>query len=173
MNYNIPFIIAQILGIIVFITGVISYSKKETKQVYLYNGLTNGLCVIEYVLLGAYTGAISCLIATIRNIIFINYKKKIPLSYLVIYLVVAVLINSLFIKSFIDIIPVFNIVIFSIALWTKNIRHIKVTGIMTCTNGVIFNTYKQAYTSILYEAVCGIAGIHALIEINRSKKKFK
>lgn len=173
MNYSIPFILAQILGIIIFITGVISYSKKETKQVYFYNGITNGLLVIQYVLLGAYTGAISCLMATIRNVILIYYKKRIPISYLVIYLIISVLINVYFVKSFIDIIPIFNIVIFSIALWSKNIRHIKITGIMTCTNGIIFNAYKNAYTSILYEFICGLAGVNALIEINRSKKKFK
>ena len=74
---NSAFIIANILGGFIFILNVLSDAKLTTKKVYIYNGLCNGLSIIQYVLLGAWTGALCCAIAVIRNIILLVLKIKI------------------------------------------------------------------------------------------------
>ncbi|MCR4581851.1 MAG: YgjV family protein [Bacilli bacterium] len=56
---NSAIIIANILGGIIFILNIIGNAKLTTKKVFIYNALCNGLSVIQYLLLGAWTGIIS------------------------------------------------------------------------------------------------------------------
>ena len=95
---NSAFIIANILGGFIFILNVLSNAKLTTKKVYIYNGLCNGLAIIQYVLLGAWTGAICCVIAVLRNIIFALFKKDIPIIYLIVYIVLVIGFNIGFIS---------------------------------------------------------------------------
>ena len=44
---NSAFIIAQVLGGFIFLLNVLAHAKLTTGKVYLYNGLCNGLSVIQ------------------------------------------------------------------------------------------------------------------------------
>ena len=167
---NSAFIIANILGGLIFILNVLSNAKLTTKKVYIYNGLCNGLSIIQYVLLGAWTGALCCVIAVIRNIIFVLFKKDIPVIYLIIYLVIAIGLNIGFINGIVDIIPIINISIYAIALWTKKITNIKIIGIITCITGIIYDFMHGAYITVLNEIVDGIAGFVSLRIITKNNK---
>lgn len=167
---SLVFVIAQILGVIIFIINVYGETKLTTSNVAFYNGLANGLSSIQYFLLGAYSGALCCLIATIRNIVYERYKKKIPLSILLIYIAIVILLNYKLIYSALDIIPIVNIILFAITLWTKDIYNIKVFGILSCIDGSVYNYRKGAYTSILSDIIIGIIGINCLFRLNKKKK---
>ena len=168
---NSAFIIANILGGFIFILNVLSNAKLTTKKVYIYNGLCNGLAIIQYVLLGAWTGAICCVIAVLRNIIFALFKKDIPIIYLIVYIVLVIGFNIGFINSIIDIVPIINITIYAIALWTKKITNIKIVGIITCVTGIFYDFINGAYITVLNEIVDGIAGIISLRIILKNKRR--
>ncbi|MCR5223659.1 MAG: YgjV family protein [Bacilli bacterium] len=165
----ISFIIAQVFGVCIFILNIITFSYKETNKVLLFNGLANALSIIQYILLGAYTGALCCTIAVTRNVIFSKFKDKVPVIYLIIYVVLVIIINASFVKSIIDIIPIINIIIFAIALWTKKIKLIKVVGIFTCVDGVFYDFVKKAYTSIINEVIDGVVGVICLLRIKKDE----
>lgn len=168
---KILFFIAQALGICSFTTTIISSAKNSTDKVLFYNGLGNLLASLQYLLLGGYTGALCCIIAVIRNIVFSKYKDKVPVYILIIYLVLVLIINYPLIHGFIDILPVFNIMIYAIALWTKNIVVIKVAYLSTFTTGIIYDFNKKAYTSMLTQVIDGIVGTTSLIILLKKKKK--
>ena len=171
MNFN--FIIAQVFGVLVFIAGILSYYKNSTKEVLLFNGISNTLCALQYLFLGAYTGALCCIIATTRNVVFSRFKKDIPVSLLAAFIVILILTNCMFVKSVIDIIPIINVFIYSIALWTKDIIHIKRTSLIACIDGVVFNAYKRAYIGVIYEVVFAYAVIISYMALIKEKKKLK
>lgn len=171
MDFNI--IVAQIFGILVLFTGILSYYKTSTKEVLIYNAITNGLSALQYVFLGAYTGAVCLLIAIIRNIVFSLFKKDIPLIYLIIFIVVLILTNFKLVHSVIDIIPIINVFIYTIALWTKDIMSIKKIGLIACIDGVVFNLYKHAYTGVLYEIVFSYTVVKSYRELRKEQKKLK
>ena len=173
MNENIMFICAQLVGTIVFILTLICSSKLTAKEVMKYNALSNFLAIIQYVLLGAYSGAICCLIAGTRDIIFSRYKKKIPLYILLIYIALVVIINYSFINNVFDIIPVINIIVFAIALWSKDILSIKVIGIYTCVSGVIYDFRKRAFVAVIKELIDGFVGLRSLLILRKNKLKAK
>ena len=171
MNFN--FIIAQVFGVLVFIAGIISYYKNDTKQVILFNGISNTLCAIQYIFLGAYTGALCCIIAALRNLVFSRFKKDIPLIYLIIFIVFLVGINIPFVNNVIDIIPIINVFMYSIALWTKDIISIKKISLLACIDGIVYNSYKKAYIGVLYELIFSIAVVKSYRELRKEQKKLK
>ena len=160
---NNLFIIAQVLGVVIFIINTYGLTKLTTSKVSFYNGLANGLSSIQYLLLGAYSGALCCIIATLRNIVFSRYKKKIPLYILLIYIFIVILLNYKLIHNILDIIPIFNIIVFAIMLWTKDIWNIKVFGVLSCVDGIVYNICEGAYSSILSDLIAGIIGIRCLV----------
>jgi hypothetical protein len=163
------FIIAQIFGVVIFVINVLTFSKKETNKVLFFNGVANALSMTQYLLLGAFTGALCCAIAVTRNVIFSRFKSDVPIIYLIIYIILVLVINISFINRAVDIIPMINIIIFAIALWTKNIKLIKVAGIFTCVDGVFYNFVEKAYTSIVNEIVDGVVGIISLKDIKKKE----
>ena len=173
MEFNTFFIIAQILGALVFILNIIGNTKLTTKKVYAYNTICNGLSIAQYSLLGAWSGALCCLIALIRNFVFAKYKKKVPLYVLLIYIAVVILLNYKLIHNALDLIPVINIIIYAIALWTKDIMNIKVIGVFTCIIGIIYDYTNRAYVTVLNEIIDGIVGIRCISILNKKKRRGK
>ena len=165
----ISFIVAQVFGVCIFILNVLTFTKKETNKVLLFNGLANLLSMAQYILLGAYTGALCCAIAVTRNAIFSRFKDKVPIVYLIIYIILVIIINFTFINSIVDIIPIINIIVFATALWTKKIKLIKVAGIFTCVDGVFYDFIKKAYTSIMNEVIDGVVGVISLSRIKKDE----
>lgn len=168
---NTLFIIAQILGVLSFISAIISSAKTSTDKVLFYNGLGNTIASVQYLLLGGYTGALCCIIAAVRNIVFAKFKDKVPLHVLVFYLIVVVLINFPLVHSIIDVLPIFNIMIYAIALWTKKILTIKVGALSTFVTGILYDFSNKAYTSMLTQVIDGVVGTVSLIIVLKEKKK--
>lgn len=171
MKVNTFFIIAQILGALVFILNIVGHAKLTTKKVYLYNSICNALSIAQYSLLGAWSGALCCLIALIRNFVFARFKKRVPLYVLLIYIGIVVLLNFKLVHNILDVIPVINIIIYAIALWTKDIMKIKIIGVFTCIIGIIYDYTSKAYVIVLNEIIDGIVGIRCISILNRDKKR--
>lgn len=170
MNSNdIPFVIAQILGFIIFILNIIGQSKLTARKVIRYNTFTSVLAVLEYGLLGAWSGLACCVVSIARNLAFNHYKNKVPLYILLLYIVAVIAINFPFIHNVVDVFPVFNIIIYAIALWTKNIMAIKIVGLCTAIPGTIYNLTYKAYVAILNEVVLCTVRFIAIYQIKKQK----
>lgn len=171
MPINIIFIIVQIIGALVFVLNIIGNTKLSTKKVYIYNGVCNSLSVIQYCLLGAWSGALCCIIAVVRNIVFSKFKKDVPLFVLLIYIALVILLNYRLVYSPLDIVPIVNIIIYAIALWTKKIMNIKVIGLFTCIDGVVYDFINGAYVTVLNEIIDGIIAIRCIYILIKEKNK--
>ena len=68
-------IIAQIIGIVAMALNIISFLQKEHKTIIIFQFFGSSLFVINYLMLGAYTGAMMNAIALVRAIIFTNKEK--------------------------------------------------------------------------------------------------
>ena len=95
---SIIYVISQIAGFIAFILSLIAYHRKKKSKIFQTMMVANVLDIIHYILLGAYSGCITKVIALVRNeIIIIKEKNKklnnkiVLISLLFIYLVSGVL----------------------------------------------------------------------------------
>jgi len=173
MKINTIFIVVQILGALVFVLNIIGNTKLSTKKVYAYNAICNGLGIVQYALLGAWTGVLCCFIAVARNFIFSKFKKNVPIIILLIYIVLVILLNYKLVQKPLDIVPIVNIIIYAVALWTKDIMKIKIIGVFTCIDGVVYDFTNGAYMTVLNEIIDGIVGIRCIYLLKKEKNKKK
>ena len=77
---NLIFIIAQIIGFIAFLVSLIAYHRDKKEKILGNMILLNGLNLIHYFLLGAYSGCITKVIAICRDTFVILKEKRKSLS---------------------------------------------------------------------------------------------
>lgn len=163
-------IIAQILRIIGSIFGIIADKSDEPKKIYFFNGIYNLACSVQYFLLNAITGAISSFICIFRNIIFYKYKKKVPMSIVLVYFLITILINIPGYTGLISIMPILLTIIYTMALYIENIIFFKFSIIAVCILEIIYDIAYDAYVGI---AICIIDIIVVTISLIRYKEKNK
>jgi hypothetical protein len=174
MDINFFFIAAQVVGVIEFVFNVIGNLKMTTKKILIYNSICSALAILQYCLLGAWAGIACCAAVIIRNIIFSRYKKKIPVSILLLFIAVAIALNIPTIHNVFDALLLANIVAYSIALWTKNVLAIKVVGLATCFTCAAYNYVNGAFAAILSNAVIAIVYIRCIYDLKmKTISKFK
>lgn len=72
MSINI--IIANIIGFVAFIVTLIAYHRVTKKKIFENMIFANVLDVIHYLVLGAYSGCITKVVALIRNFVIVKRK---------------------------------------------------------------------------------------------------
>ena len=165
-------IIAQIFGLLSFIFNFTSTQKAEKNQILLFNGLANMMSSFQYFALGAYSGAISTIIATLRNVVFSRFKDKVPVYILVIYLVIAISLNLGNIINIISIIPILNICTYGIAICQKDVGVLKIIVITNGALGIIYDAYNLAIVGVCSQLLSLIGGIIGYVRYKKIKKVY-
>ena len=171
MSAETLFVLAQIVGVVEFLFNVIGNAKLTPKKILFYNSVCSALAILEYCLLGAWTGIACCVAVILRNVIFSRYKKKIPLYVLLIFIVVAVALNIPTIHNVFDALLMLNIVAYATALWTKNVMAIKVVSLITEIPCIMYNFVNQAYVVILSNLVIGFVLIRSIYQLKKKPQK--
>ena len=68
---EIKFLLIQILGIIAWVFLILSYHRKDTNKIIIFQIVGNILYCIHYLLLGAYGGLFICFFEIILPILYI------------------------------------------------------------------------------------------------------
>ena len=125
---NIIYIVSQIAGFIAFILSLIAYHQKKKKKIFQTMTIANILDIIHYILLGAYSGCITKVIALIRNeIIIIKEKNKKFNSKIILIILFAIYLVSgiLTYKNLYSILPILAAMIYLYFIWNGNELKVK------------------------------------------------
>ncbi len=164
------FILAQIVGVLIIVINAFGAFQKKKENLFFYNAMTNMLCALQYFLLGAYTGIICCVIATLRNVIFSRFKKGVPIYIFIIYAIIMISVNVPFIHRVLDICPIMNVLLFSFMLCQNNMNNIKKSFIFTGIVGIIYDFNNKAYSGMILNLTDLIGGIKGTIDSMKRKK---
>ena len=170
MEISITYIISQIFTILTYGLLAISYYGKSRKNVLIISFLSVAANTIAYILLNAYTGVAMCIVALIRNIIFLIderrngesdkiYKKDIVI--LIILFGISIISSIFTYNGFYSLLVVFGTMIYTYSVWQKKTSVYKILGIPTEFLFVLYNIY------ILYEL--SIINIHKSLLSNSFK----
>ena len=89
------YVIAQIIGFIAFFFSLIAFHKKKKNKILSNMIISNVLNLIHYLLLGAYSGCVTKVLAIIRdNFIILKDKNKKLSSNIYLLLFILFSINS-------------------------------------------------------------------------------
>ena len=144
------FVIAQIIGGIALVILIISFYKDTKTQLLKYQIFSSLLYIVQYIFLGAYTVCLMSLICIIRNYIFKHYdKNKVPMYWLIFIIILMIILSMFTFNGFMSLIPMFESILYSVALWDGNLKVIRLAEIISCLLYIIYNIYVRAYIGLI------------------------
>lgn len=138
-------IISYIFGIIAIISLIISFQINDKNILFKYQILSSFASFFQYLLIGGLMGALMNLVAGIRNCVFRRYDGKIPLFILIIFIVLITFLSMLSYNGNISLLPMLAVLNYSFAMWTLNLRLIRLVDIFAC---VLFLIYDACIFSV-------------------------
>ena len=166
------FIVAQIFGALALAILIISLQKNSKTKLLLYQSISSLLYALQYLFLNAYTGCFMNLICMIRNMIFNQYpKKRPPVYWLIITIVLMIFFSSLSYTGVISFLPMIAVILYSIALWHGILTVIRTTEIISCSLYILYNIKVLAITGLIATIIELVGAILAVYKFDIKKKK--
>ena len=157
----------QLIGILGFCIVVLSFYKKETTTILLYQVTSNFIYAVHYFLLGGLSGAFCCVIGMIRNISLVkaNNKKIILPIFIIIYS----LITLVFYEGIYSLLPMMANVSYLISMTYKNKKILLRGAIVSSICWILYAIFVSSYVSIVTESILLISNAIQLIRIVKKK----
>ena len=165
------FITAQVFRLLSAIFMIIADKSSDTRKIYVFNGISNFLSSVQYYLLGAISGAVSSMAAILRNIIFYKSGNKKPIVALIIYLVFICLLNIPTYDGLISLLPTLMVIIYTIAIYNKDIVKIKYAIIVAMSLEIIYDIHYCAYVGLVVSIIDIIVVLISLIKYKKKVSK--
>lgn len=142
------FYLAQLFGIVALIILIISFQKNNKKSLLKYQIFSSLFFAIQYLCLNAITGCLMNLMTMIRNIVYKKFKRT-PL-FLVLLIIISMITLSVFsYNGIISLLPTLAVILYSIALWQKNLTITRITEVISCSLFIVYNINVLAITGLI------------------------
>jgi len=170
------FIISQIIGVAAVALYFSSFQWKRRSTMVLAVFISNVFYVSQYVLLGAFSGAVLDVLSTVSS--FFAGKKNSPrLSFCAKVLYFASLfcifafgsILALMQRDWVQLLPVIGALLQTGGLWFDNEQTIRKFGLAGAPFWLGYNFISQAYGASLGSALMIVSGITALLRYQKKK----
>lgn len=168
-------IASQIIGLCAVVLYLLSYQLKKRSHIVWVTCTSNALYVLQYILLGAFSGAVMDIMSTVSSFLaarkndspFSRYAKQ--LTWFNIASIVAVgIISAAVQKEWIELLPVAGALFQTGGLWCDNEQTIRKFGLLGAPFWLIYNYISQAYGAALGSV---IAIVSIIVSMMRYRKK--
>lgn len=172
------FIIPQIVGIIAVALFLWSFQLKKRRQIVFVTCVTNCLYVLQYFLLGAFSGAILDVLATVSSFFagkknapgFRRYAKGAAFAILALIVIVGVTLAILQ-KNWIELLPVAGALLQTGGLWFNSEQTIRKFALAGAPFWLIYNLLSQAYGVALGSVLSIVSIVISLVRYRKPKVK--
>ena len=157
---DINFWLSQLIGIEALLLLIISYRKKNTNEILVVQVISSLCYVVHYLLLGAFSGVLICLLDFFRDILYYKTDKDNLLFLLSspFYILVGVL-NF---NTIIDLLPTIASVNDGYIL-TKHKKVVLIGSIITCILWIIYDFTYKSYSGALASLFVIISNLSILL----------
>ncbi len=168
--------IANAVGICAVITFVLSYQQKKRRSIVLCNAISRTLYVLQYILLGAFEGAVLDVVGIGASIAAQNKDKSFIKKRLtpVIVAVNAVIIISgiVMYENVYSLLPMFGVLFHTGAFWFTKEKHIRLASFLGSPFWLAYNLLSGAYGSAMGDilTMCSIGLSIYRYDIKRKDK---
>lgn len=166
-------ILIQGLGIAGLIVGILAYQSNRHKNIVFCKLANELLFGIQYVFLGAYTGALMNGLSCIRNYIFIeNVKKeKSNLPWQLLFSIIIVIFGIISWESWFSLIPIYAKILTTVAYGIKNPRIIRYLTIPSSISWLVYNYHYGSVAGAVNEAFVLVSLGIAIVRFDILKKE--
>jgi hypothetical protein len=164
------YILAQIIGLIAFVISLIAYHKKDKKNILNNMVISNILNLIHYLLLGAFSGCITKLLAIIRDYFIILKEKNKKLSnsvYLIVFILLYIIATIFTYNGILSILPLVAAIIYIMFIWNGNEVIIKKTAFFCYFLWLIYNIFVLSIAGIVSNIISIISTLIAIINTEK------
>jgi hypothetical protein len=167
-------LIPQIIGILAVVTFLLSYQQKKRLGIILFNTVSRGLYILQYLLLGAFSGAVLDVLGMIASLIAAKkdapwLKKHLRLVVLSVNAVIVV-VGLLLCKSFYDLLPIVGVLLHTGAFWLNDERMIRRISLLGSPFWFVYNFVSHAYGSAVGDLLTMGSIILAMIRYRKKKE---
>ena len=170
MELSVTYVASQVFTIIMYALLAITYYVKNRKAILILNLISliaNGLA---YVLLNAYSGLAMCIIALVRNIVFLVDKKrngktdeiyKKDVIILILVYIACIISAVVTFEGFLSLLSIFATMVYTYSVWQKKTKVYKFLGIPVGILWVAYNFYVKSIFGVILEGIlliCSVTG---------------
>ena len=157
---DIKFLLIQILGIIAWIFLILSYHRKDTNKIIVFQIIGNILYCIHYLLLRAYGGLFICFFEIIFDYGYYKTTKD-NLIYLI-SIPVRIFGGLISLINLIDILPIIASLVDGYSL-TKKKKFVVIGAIISYSIWFIYDFSVLSYSGALADAIIIISNLSILL----------
>ena len=146
------YVASQILEIIALIITLIAYQLKTKKQIFKGMCIANIFDIAHYLLLNAYSGFSTKLMALIRNLFIIEKEKNKKLNkklFLILFIICYIVLGIYTFKNIYSILPFTAAIIYMIVVWNGNELQVKKIAFICYFIWLIYNICIHSIMAVI------------------------
>ena len=147
---NINFILAQTFAFLSSLCLLFSFWKKKRKQILFFQILDSTFDILQYFLLGAYTGSLISLLGMACAFTFTKTNNRL---FQALFLLLYMLVSIMTFNGLISIIPLIASLVYTIVTWNKKERNIRLFSIIVFLLWFIYDILVKAYVSSITDII--------------------
>ena len=158
--------IVQGIGFVAVAFFILSYQMKSNRLLFLFQLIGCSIFVVQFGVLGAYTGALSLLINILRNVLLLKANvwtwvrsKKTMLG--IITLLVAFTIWTW--NGWISLLPLASVGVTTVGYWTDNAQKIRLSQLMGSPCTLLYDVLIHSWGGVLSESITLVSIILSII----------
>lgn len=174
MKVEIKEIIGQIFGIFGLLMFVVSFQCKDSKKLIFVQGIGGMMFFINFLLIGAYGGALFNLTVLIRGLLYMKIDGKVwkpvlvEVLFTVAYVYSLTLVKGDILQIVLTTLPYVSLLIMSVLMWKQNGKLIRYFQIATLSpSWLIHNIFNFTLGGILAEIFNMISVIVSLVRFKK------
>ena len=154
------FIFIQVIGILAWLMLMLSYYRKDTDRILVFQIIGTVLYCLHYGLLGAWSGLFICACETLFDF---GYYKTDKDKYIYMASVPIRIIGGLFgFQSFIDILPITASLTDGYTL-TKKKKVVVIGAVISYTMWVIYDIFVMSYSGAITDGIIVLSNLSILL----------
>ena len=146
-------LLAQIIGVFAVITFLLSYQQKKRKNIIVWNATSRILYILQYLILGAFEGAVLDILGTVSSVAAQKKDSKIIKKNLIFFIIginLLILTAGLFLyENIFSLFPIVGVVLHTSAFWITEEKIIRRVSFIGSPFWLVYNLANLAYGSAI------------------------
>ena len=158
----------QLIGCFGILASMISFQCKKHRSILFFRTLNEAIFALQYILLGAYTGAAMNVVGCVRNSVFSSQvqKNKKTTASTVLFCVLFVLSGIFMWQGPKSILIIVAKTLSTVAYGNKNPTVVRAITFLTCSSWLVYNCCVGSVAGVLCEAFTLVSIIIGIVRLD-------
>lgn len=163
-------LLAQVFAFLSSSCLLISFWQRKRIKILFFQILDSAFDIIQYTLLGAYTGSLISLLGATRAYTFSKTNNK---YFLFLFLLLYIIASLITFDGVISFIPLIAALVYTIVTWNKKEKNIRLFSILVFILWFIYDILVKAYVSSITDIVLVVSNFIAFYKLDLKNKSLK